>query len=187
MADELVPQTEGMALYHRLNGESAAHYELFAEFCKVPPSSRSLANFCRRTGVPPATAKKLSKEWSWEVRAELYDTDALKLRPDPRSMDEEASIAGQLAASKMLLELGLSAAQVKNPALISTDQMIKLIEKGVEIERKAMGQADLNVQFSVEDMSRVNNLLGDLLEGEAIEIEVPELEEDHGEAQDPTE
>lgn len=177
MSDDIIPHTDESPAYHRLQDERAEHYEMFGEWCRIPPSSRNLTNFCQRTGVPARTAKRLHKEWQWDRRADLYDTDALKLRPDPRTMEEEAAIAGQLAAAQTLLDLGLSAAQLKNPALISMDQAIKLTEKGVEIQRRAMGQADLNVQFSVEDMSRVNALLGDLVEGEAIEIEVPELEE----------
>jgi hypothetical protein len=85
-------------------------------------------------------------------------------------MDDEAAIAGQMAAAQTLLDLGLSTIQIKNPSLINVKDALKLVEKGVEIQRRALGQADLNVQFTVEDMSRVNKLI-DELDGEIVEVE----------------
>lgn len=177
--DEIeLSHTDQTPAYHRLQDEKAEHYELFTEWCRIPPSSRSLANFCRRTSIPPRTAKKLHDTWRWEVRATLFDNDSMQLRPDPRMVDEEAALAGQLVAAHSLLDLGLSALELKNPALIPVDKAIKLVEKGVEVQRRALGQADLNVQFTVDDMTRVNRLLEDVVGVDGVEVFDAEVEYD---------
>lgn len=174
---DIIKHTAESPAYWKQNDEPADKYELFTEWCRIPTSSRNLPNFCRRTSIPPRMAKKMIVEWQWETRSASFDNDAMQLRPDPRTMDEEAALAGQLAAAQTLLELGLSSIQLKNPALISADKAMKLVEKGVEIQRRAMGQADLNVQFTVEDFSKVNSLIEDLFDVEAEEVEeVPEIE-----------
>lgn len=175
MADEII-HTNDYPAYHRRNDESITDYEMFTEWCRIPPSSRSLGNYCRRTGFPPRIVRKKMDEWAWEARSIAFDNDSLMLRPDPASMDDEAAIAGQMAAAQTLLDLGLSTIQIKNPSLINVKDAVKLIEKGVEIQRRALGQADLNVQFSVEDMSRVQKLL-DELGDEDIEVEIISTED----------
>ena len=174
---ELV-HTVASPIYHRLDDESHEQYEAFVEWCKIPPSSRNLANLQRRTGFPPAVTRKLVGEFHWEVRATAFDHDSRNLQPDPRALDEEAALAGQLAAASTLLELGLNALQLKNPALIPVDKALKLAEKGIEIERRARGQADLNVQFTVEDMTRVNKMIGDVLGDEIEDAEIVSVDED---------
>lgn len=168
--------------YHRLPDESASAYEAFVEWCRIPPSSRNLGNFCRRTGFPQAAVRKLWREWSWEDRSRAFDNDSMALRPDPSNMDDEAALAGQMAAASALLDLGLSSIQIKNPSQIPVDKALKLVEKGVEIQRRALGQADLNVQFDVSDLSRVNKLLeefgGDMIEDAEIIEDEPSMSED---------
>lgn len=176
MGDEII-HTNDYPAYHRRSDESITDYEMFTEWCRIPPSSRSLGNYCRRTGFPPRIVRKKMDEWSWETRSIAFDNDSLMLRPDPASMDDEAAIAAQMAAAQTLLDLGLSTIQIKNPSLINVKDAVKLIEKGVEIQRRALGQADLNVQFSVEDMSRVQKLL-DELGDEDIEVEIISTDED---------
>jgi hypothetical protein len=147
-------------IYHRLPGEPLDAYEAFTEWCKIPMSSRNLGNFLRRTAYPQKLTRKLMKDWSWDERAIAFDHDSLLLRPDPSAVDEEAAIAAQLAAASTLMELGLRAVELKNPALLSADKALKILEKGVEIQRRALGQADLNIQFTTDDLGRVNKLLG---------------------------
>lgn len=166
--DELV-HTVANPIYHRLQEEGHEEYEAFVEWCKIPPASRNLANLQRRTGFPPNITRKLVIEFHWEVRANAFDHDSRSLRPDPTVLDDEAALAGQLAAASTLLELGLSALQLKNPALIPVDKALKLAERGIEIERRARGQADLNVQFTVDDMTRVNRMIGEILDEDEIE------------------
>lgn len=176
MTDELPPElvhTEQTPIYHRLNDEPFSDYELFTEYAKIPASSRTLVNFSRRTSIPIKLATKLRDKWHWELRATAFDHDSLQLRPDPRAMEEEALIAGQMAASEVLLTLGLSALQLKNPALIPVEKAMKLAEKGIEVQRRAQGMADLNVQFTVDDMTRVNKMIGEVIgEEEAEDVEV---------------
>lgn len=184
MADEIIHSMEYPA-YHRRPDESAAHYEMFVEWCRIPPSSRNLGNYCRRTGYPPKLVRKVFSNWSWEDRSRAFDNDSIALRPDPASMDDEAAIAGQMAAASSLLELGLRAIELKNPSLISADKALKLVEKGVEIQRRALGQADLNVQFTVDDMSRVNRMLEEL-DGDVVDAEVvPDAEITDGDEEAP--
>jgi hypothetical protein len=168
---ELIHHTPEYPSYHRRPDESAAHYEMFVEWCRIPPSSRNLGNYCRRTGFQPKLVKRVFAQQQWETRARDFDNDSMALRPDPSSMDDEAALAGQMAAASTLLELGLNALQIKNPSLINADRAIKLVEKGVEIQRRALGQADLNVQFDVSDFSRVSKLLEEL-DGNVVDAEV---------------
>jgi hypothetical protein len=158
-------------IYHRLAGEPLEAYEAFTEWCKIPMSSRNIGNFLRRTAYPAKQIRKLMKEWHWEVRANAFDHDSLQLRPDPSSMDEEAAIAGQMAAATALMELGLSALDLKDPSRIPLDKAIRLAEKGVEIQRRALGMADLNIQFEVADLSRVNAILAELSDDDDLVIE----------------
>lgn len=184
---ELVHTIEN-PIYHRLNDEPHSDYELFTEFCKIPVSSRNLANFTRRTSIPDKLARKMRDKWYWEIRAEAFDHDSLMLRPDPRSMDEEAAIAGQLAAATILIDMGLNALALKNPSLIPVDKAMKLAEKGIEIQRRAMGQADLTIGFDVEDMTRVNKLIGDVLGGDIEDVDViddPDVPEINDPGEDP--
>lgn len=166
--------TDETPVYHRLAGEPIEAYEAFVEWCKVPYSSRNLGNFLRRTAYPQKLIRKLMDEWRWEARANAFDNDSLQLRPDPTSMDEEVALAGQMSAAATLLDLGLRAIEVKNPALISADKALKLVEKGVEIQRRALGQADLNIQFTVDDMTRVNRLWGEVMGEEWGDDEIEE-------------
>ena len=92
----------------------------------------------------------------------MFDVDSNNLKPDPSTMDEEIALAGQKAAAITLLDLGLSALSVKNPSLISVDAAIKLVDKGSEIQRRAYGNKSLDAEFTVEDLTRVNDMLEEL-------------------------
>lgn len=182
MSDELPAElvhTSESPVYHRLQDESHSDYELFTEYARIPQSSRTLENFSRRTSIPMKAARKMRDKWHWEVRANAFDHDSMMLRPDPRAVDEEAAIAGQLAAANIMLDLGLSVLSVRNPSLVPVGKAIKLVEKSVEIQRRALGQADLNVQFSVDDFSRVNKMIGEVIGVDDVEEEgmddVPEV------------
>jgi len=177
MSDEIIHTSEYPS-YHRRPDETLEKYEMFTEWCRIPMSSRSLANFSRRTGVPPKLARRLHEEWKWEQRSNSFDNDSLMLRPDPRSIDEEVAIAGQLAAATILIDLGMTSIQLKNPSQLSADKAIRLVEKGVEIQRRALGQADMNVQFTVEDMTRVNRMLDEVMGEEAEVVEEIDIEGD---------
>lgn len=179
---DLIQHTPEYPSYHRRPDESATYYEMFVEWCRIPPSSRNLGNYCRRTGFQQRVVKRVFESQQWESRARDFDNDSMNLRPDPSNMDEEAALSGQMAAATTLLELGLTAVQLKNPALIPAGTALKLVEKGVEIQRRALGQADLNVQFTVDDMTRVNRIL-DELDGDIVDAEVvpdPEISSDAG-------
>lgn len=145
--------------FQRRTDEPSADYEIFTEWCRVPPSSRTIENLSRRTGIPALKISQLHKKWNWDPRALAYDEAALALRPDPRSMDEEASIAGQLYASKALLELGLTALQLKDPSRIGVGKAMELVQAALKAQRAALGEADVNVNVTSTDLSRVNELL----------------------------
>jgi hypothetical protein len=175
MSEEII-HTKQTPSYSRRPDEPASDYEAFVEWCRIPPSSRSTGNFCRRTGFPQKAVKRMREKWQWDARAAAFDADSVALRPDPASMEEEAALAGQIAAATTLIELGLRSIELKNPSLISADKALKLVEKGVEIQRKALGQADVNIEFSSGDLSRVNKLIEDLNIEDA-ELVDEELEE----------
>ncbi len=171
MTDIELRHSDEAPIYHRLANEPLEAYEAFSEWVNIPMSSRGIGNFLRRTSYPAKQIRKLMVEWHWEVRATAFDHDSLQLRPDPSSMDEEAALAGQMAAATALMELGLSALELKDPSRIPVDKAIRLAEKGVEIQRRALGMADLNIQFDAADMRRVQLLL-DELGVEAVDVEI---------------
>lgn len=164
--------------FDRQDGESAEEYELFTEYCRIPPSSRNMRNLSRRISVPSTRLSFLSKKWNWINRAAAFDNASLALRPDPTSMDEEASLAAQLAASAALLDLGLRAIELKDPSRIPVTKANELVKSALEIQRRALGEADITVQVNHDDLKRVNDLIGDLIEdAEVIEIEAPDEED----------
>lgn len=153
----------------RLQTETVAEFELFGEYCRIPPSSRNLPNFVRRTGVGFQRAKNLSKKHNWSVRAMAFDDAALALRPDPKTMDEEASAAGQLIAAHTLIDLGMSVLAMKDPSMITVKQAVELTKIGTEMHRKALGEADQHIKVTKDDISRVVNFVDELFEGKVIE------------------
>jgi hypothetical protein len=167
--------------YQRAEGESREEYEAFVEYCRIPPSSRSYGNLVRRTGLPINFVQRAAKKNLWLERSGAFDKASEALRPDPASMDEEASRAAQLAAAAMLQELGSLAISMKNPAHVKVADALRLVDRGIEIQRRALGEADMTISVKHETMQRVDAMVDKILELEAEDVEVVDEYEDDGE------
>lgn len=167
---------ESNPIYHPINGESYSDYELFSLYARTPPSRRSFMSLSRTSGVNHKVISRLSEQYHWPQRLAAFDNDTLMLNPASSDhMDGEAATAQQLAAAQMLIELGLSALETKSPGLISVDKAVRLAEKGIDIQRKALGQADIRIEFSTEDFAKVNGIIEDII---ALEVEDAEVVEE---------
>ena len=167
--------------FQRADNETTDEYEAFKEYCFIPPSSRTQINLSRRTGLTGNWISRIAKKNMWDERATAFDNAAQRLRPDPSSMDEEASKAAQLAAAAMLSDLGSLALSMKNPAQIKVADAKWMVEKGIELQRKALGEADLTIKIDKGNMERVDDLIGEVLSLEADDVE--EIEDDSDEEQ----
>lgn len=178
MSEDVTRRFDQIEPFQRADDESPEEYEAFVEFVRIPISSRSHANLARRTGLPINFIKRVAKKNYWLERAGAFDKASEQLRPDPTSLDEEASRAAQLAAAAILQELGSLAISMKNPAHVKVADALRLVEKGIEIQRRALGEADITVQVKQESMERVNALLDEVIELEATDVEVVEDADD---------
>lgn len=158
MGDLISNKDENIPAYHRQNGETSAEYEMFFEWAKIPPSARTLGNYCRRTGYNARIAKKTMAAWNWEDRAAVYDSESMQLRPDPASMDEEATRTAHIVAAKALMETGLTALQMKDPTRISVADAMKLASMGFDMHTKAVGDGG-EKDFKADDIKRINDML----------------------------
>jgi hypothetical protein len=157
-------------LWEKGEKESRRNYELFKAYCKLGPD-RTIAKLSNQIGIKATTIAGISQQNSWQKRSVAYDEMVLKLRPSLDKVTVENSREAQLVAGRILLDLGLKSIELKNPSLISIDQATKILTAGAELERKALGEADVRVEISGNDMSRVQNLIEELeLDAESVEI-----------------
>ena len=156
--------------YQRGDDESREEYEAFVEWCRTPRQGRSVPNFARITGFPAGWINRVRREKRWDDRVAHFDRACEALTPEPLDMTEGASRAAQLAASKILTELGSLAISLKNPAQLNVDQALKLMEKGTEMQRRALGEADVTIDVKQGSLENVRGMVDEVLTLEAEEV-----------------
>lgn len=168
MGEELVP-TGGPDPWERLEEETAQEYTAFTEYCKIGPS-RSLRKLSTHMGISHDTVKIYSRKNQWVKRAKAMDLAASQLVPTDIDMSPTETMAFQFAVGKAMLDLGIRALALKKPGQIKTTDIIKLIDKGSELQRKAQGIDTPGVQVNINSkgFEAVKDLL-DELEGFAVE------------------
>ena len=164
-------QSEQMSYsWEKRQNETRRDYELFKSYCKLG-HDRTFARLASQVGLSVDTIKNTSQANGWQSRVSAYDDMVLKLRPSVQEITVENSREAQLVAGRILLDIGLKAVESKNPTLISIDQATKILQAGAEMERKALGEADLKVEISSNDMTRVQNLIEEM-ELDATDVEI---------------
>lgn len=149
-------------LWLRLVDEKPEEYEMFCEWCKIPPSSRNIGNLSRRVSLDSRFLGKLHDTNHWQQRALSFDEAALQLRPETVNMNDEIAKAAHYAAGQIFIELGLTAMQLKDPSRIPVSKAAKLVEMGTDMQRKAIGEADININITGQDMGRVHEAMREL-------------------------
>lgn len=165
--------------FQRGEHEGRDEYEAFVEWCRTPQQGRTVPNFARITGLPANWIKRVRGEYEWDARAAVFDAACEQLQPEPRDMTEEASKAAQLAAADILIELGSLSINLKNPAQLSVDQALKLVEKGTDIRRRALGEADVTIDVKQGSLENVRGMVDEVLT-----LEAEEVMEDDGDERD---
>jgi len=169
--NDLVPA--GKDPWSQLRNEDTADYAAFAEFCKLGTrrSNRVLAS---HLGVSIQKVNAIARKNDWVARADAYDRACNELHPSADDMSLEDTLAFQYAVGKAMLDMGVTALQLKNPASMRTADIVKLLQQGSEIQRKAAGITDtVSVKVESDAVSTINKLLEDI-----IDLEVEEEDED---------
>ena len=152
------------------SGELGGEYAAFTEFCKLGPERRSVRKLAAHLGISADRVRSMSKKNDWIARADAFDRANNALTPAELSLED--TLAFQYAVGKAMLDLGISAMQLKNPASIKMNDVIRLLKEGSEIQRKAAGIND-TVTLTVESnaVQKINSLLDELgvYEVEAVE------------------
>lgn len=152
--------------------ETAADYAAFTEFCRLG-SRRTFRLLAANLGMPVDRARRMFKAYSWNERAEAYDAACNELVPTGDISIEE-TMAFQYMVGKMMLDVGIRALELKNPATMRTGDIVKLLHQGAEIQRRAAGVTDtVNIKVESDAVRNINRLLDDIgmFEAEVVEEE----------------
>lgn len=164
--------------WEQLPDESGAEYQAFTEFCKLGPT-RSVRRVHPRIGVSYSLALSWSRKYNWTQRAELLDTETLKIQPQDVKMEVHDTLQFQYAVGSVMLQIGLNAIQVSNPKNVQMKDAIRLVQIGSELQREGLGinnnNPGITINVQPESINAVNDLIG-MIEGNAIE-EVEDGEE----------
>jgi hypothetical protein len=170
---DIVPQRDP---WSQQDGETTADYALFSEYCKLGVR-RTRRMLGAHLGISPARLSTIARANDWDARAEAYDKACHMLVPTSDGISLEDTLAYQYAVGKMMLDMGISALQLKNPASMRTADIIKLLRDGSEIQRKAAGVNDtVNITIQSNAVGKINSLLDEL----GVELEGEVIDEDDG-------
>lgn len=147
--------------WERITGETEAQHAWFKRFVEVG-EGRTVDRAAKACGVPVGPVRRAAELNDWAARAKAYDAAVIELR-DVLELDETEALHAQYAAGRIMAQLGLTALQYKNPALVPIAQIKDLILNGAEMMRRGAGIADLKVDHSTTH--RVESILDDLLGG----------------------
>lgn len=153
----------------QVEGESNADYAAFEQYCRLG-HGRSLRQLAARLGISYDRVKTMSKKTDWESRSDLYDKACQSLTPTELSLED--TLAFQYAVGSAMLKLGIAALELKNPNLIKTSDVIRLLKEGSEIQGKAAGISNtVTLKVESDSVAKINSLLDELgmIEGEAVE------------------
>lgn len=159
--------------WERLETETATEYAAFSEYCKMGPS-RSLRRVSNLTNVSYDTVKLYSRKNKWIDRSKAMDATASQLIPQDIDMTPTETMAFQFAVGKAMLDLGIKGLEFKKPGSIKVADLIKLIDKGSELQRKAQGLDGPGVQININSkgFEAVKQMLEEEIEGSVIDDEL---------------
>lgn len=155
--------------WERLSDETKDAYFAFTEYCKMGPS-RSLRKIAAHLGISYDSVKAYSRQNKWVERSKEYDVACEPLVPSDQVLSPTETLAYQYAVGAAMLDLGIKAINMKKPGTIKTSDAIKLIDRGSDLQRKAIGmdQAGVNININHSSVDAVNELI-EMIEGEIVE------------------
>lgn len=163
---DMVSTDGGMTLdvapvWERHQHEGAHEYAWFVRYAELG-EGRSLEKTAKLQGVPVALVRKAAQTHAWTDRAAQFDATVVSIQ-QAVAPDETEALATQYAAGLVMLKLGFSAIQLKNPALLKVKDIRELLQFGSEMVRRGAGVADLKVEHDVVQrvQSDLELLLGD--------------------------
>lgn len=127
--------------------ESQYEYAWFVRYAELG-TERTLEKAARLLGMPIKGVREAARAHDWDVRAYAYDQTVVEITKAVTPSEDEA-LSIQYGAGMMMLKLGLSAIQIKNPALLKMKDIQALLQMGSEMVRRGAGVADLKVQHDV--------------------------------------
>lgn len=164
--DDAMTQSSNHALevrpvWEQRSYESDHQYAWFVKYAELG-EGRTLEKTAKLQGVPVKLVRQAALSHVWAERAAAFDKTVVAIQKAV-SPDETEALALQYGAGMMMLRLGLSAIQIKNPALLKVKDIKALLEAGSEMVRRGAGIADLKVEHDVVQrvQADLELLLGD--------------------------
>lgn len=157
---DLVP-LEPQAAWQQRAGESNMHYAWFIQHAETL-GERSELQTARRLGITVSVVRSVAKLNQWDLRIDEFDRARAEVTTH-LATDENEALQMQYAVGIAMMRLGVQAVQLKNPALLKMDTIIKLMQQGSEMARRGAGVADLKIEKSVQQriQSDFEDLLGE--------------------------
>lgn len=157
---DLEPLTPQPAWTQR-TGERDREYGWFIQYAETI-GERDFERVAARIGVAASLLRGAAEKYEWQARVREFDQARAQVMQHVIPDDSEA-LAMQYAVGIAMIRLGVQAVQLKNPALLNMDQVIKLVTQGSEMARRGAGVADLKIEQTVQQ--RIEREFLDLLGG----------------------
>lgn len=125
--------------------ESDHEYAWFKRFAELGKHRRSIAKTSAELGVPTRMIRVAARERDWAGRVEAFDNAVVLVSGMVVPNDSEA-LARQYAIGMAMMDLGIEAVRLKNPALIKTKEAMAMLQEGAEMARRGAGVADLTIE-----------------------------------------
>jgi hypothetical protein len=142
-------------------GERDREYQWFIQYAETI-GERDLERVAARIGVAASLLRAAAEKNQWDARCVEFDKARMSIARQVVPDDSEA-LSMQYAVGIAMIRLGVQAVQLKNPALLNMDQVIKLVTQGSEMARRGAGVADLKIEQTVQQ--RIEREFLDLLGG----------------------
>jgi hypothetical protein len=139
--------------------EPENHYAWFRNYAETL-GERSVERTAAHIGVSPRLLAEAAEKFQWDARCVQFDQARAQVAENIAPSEDEA-LHMQYAVGIAMIRLGVQAVQLKNPALLKMDTIVKLVTQGSEMARRGAGVADLNIEHSVQ--KRIEGEFLDLL------------------------
>lgn len=133
--------------WERQPGESTKRYTQFLMYRDMGPA-RTLARVAQELALNPRYVRAISAEWLWVARAGAHDQvtyqeRAARIRAERMEMDDRHARIARAVQGKIIASL-----QAVDPGKLSPNELARLLEVAVKVERMALGASSENVAVS---------------------------------------
>lgn len=157
-------ELEPRPIYSQREGENDQQYAWFRQYYELG-DTRTLPRAAMRCGVSRSLVERAAREHDWDIRSQQLDRDASHVAKT-MIRDEDEALALQYAVGHVMIRMGMTALQAKNPALLDMKTVTALIQQGVEHTRRGAGAADMVI--SLDQRRSIQQQFADFL-GEEID------------------